>query len=165
MNLASALTFEDASLVDLHAKPTEQEPNGWLLFETGLTPALAAEFGIKDLIYLENGAPRGTWTRIELGEISIIDVRVHTPVKHDGAELALAPKSLGSFAVKKTKGGALKLLFKARADGYLPQMSDFLQAVGSGPFRLEIEPLQPTLDLQPGDDGADADDKPPFDEA
>jgi hypothetical protein len=150
--LNNPLTFEDAVVVGLSTTPTEDDqPYEELEIQVGLTPAISGELGVHDLVYLDNDVVRSTWTTIGLDTV-YTDVRVSTPSKHDGAELSIAPNSIKGFKIKRNKkSGSVKLSFTLVVDGYAEVFAQFVTAVGTGPFRLEVVPLQENLGLtEPG---------------
>ncbi len=160
MNLEHALVFEDAVVVGLTTTPTDSEDDGpreELVLQVGLTHEIADALGVKGLVYNDNGTVRSVWTRIAL-DLSYSDVRINTPAEHSGQSICLTPKALSGFAIKRSKAGAAKLDFKAKTEGYATALAEFVSAVGTAPFRLEVEPLQQQLPL---DQGSDVEDEQP----
>lgn len=148
MILSKTLTLPDTELLSLDATPGQnEEPRATLLLQTRLTPKLAEQLGFRDLVYLENGAPRSFFTRIELDtELDGVSVDV------DQFALRLSPRSVNGFSVKRHKEGYLKLVFKIKTDGFVPLLGELFSSVNAKTFALEINSAQQKLDFASGEE-------------
>jgi hypothetical protein len=155
------LTFEDARVTGLQTSPTNDEPRESLTIEVGVTPEIADEFGVKDMVYGTENTVRPGWKKLSLTAV-LNNVRFHTPAEHNGESLSFAPKKISGFAMAFSKGGALKMTFNVSTDGYAEVLAAFLTAVGTGPFRLEIEPLQIELPMAAEGEAAAEEEKAPW---
>lgn len=161
---SSEVEIPNAVITAIHYKIEDDKIQTRISVTGTLLPDLAEHFGARNLIFADNGTPKGGFLALSLdtGCAAFRAIFEADPALKQSFELS-SGDSTDQYTVKRLAEGVMQLRLRLNYHGEPHQVLAYAAAIGNGKSRLRIIPLQTEMPATAEADHEDEDQERLFD--